>query len=495
LDGVVALGVVQDTAGAPNPLFVFAATTDRAAVYIAGGSAATNTNTVLSAAVTAANPAQAFAIAANAISCGANDSPIVALAPGGGVALLFVGKTKELGEIAEVIVAGASTPSAIYKTLLPYDSSLATNSQGLGWWMGSGSDAQRGPTVLRFNRDRSPWTYTPNTQDAGQAQNIAPWAKHGFRPPTIRGKATAFQGTARWLYYAITRGDGRSWIMCADSSVSPSGPQRLATNPLFDLGINACQTLGITSLFGTNPLLFFGYGNGIAQITLPLDGENPLDDSSCRFGSSGTLTMPDIDLNFPDEDKVAFTIRMVHDQVSPGAQDIQAQISLDGGAFTTLGSAGTGNGSSVSFPTSTLAKRITPRFVLTTIDPTKTPILVAFSVRVSINNVLYREWIMQCQPVVGTLQWGGEDRQNVYTMLSAFWSARKSGLPFPFTDVWQDKYVVRLLRFKVKHVRHSIGRAPEMIFWLHLLEVAPGAGNLVYGNSLATYGAITSKYG
>jgi hypothetical protein len=505
LDGV-GIGDVQDTGA--NKLFVFAATTDRAAIYIAGGVAATNTTNVLSAVVTAANPAQSFGLAASAFTCGATDSPITALTPGGlttfggnGQALVFVGKTKELGAIAEVTVAGGSTPVAIYFTLLPFDSSLSTNCQGMKLWQGTSED-QRGPEVLVFGRDRSPWTYAPA---AASAKNIAAWAQHGRRPPTIRGRPTCFQGTARWLYYGITRGDGHSYVLCFDSATQSSGTLTQGplttstalsppTNVLFDLGVNACSAMGITSLFGTNPLLFFGRGNNIAQVMLPLDGENPLDDANISFGSSGTMTMPDADWNFPDEDKVAFVVRMVHDQVAPGGQDISVQVSLDGGAFTTLGSAQAGNSTSVTFATSTVVKRVTPRFVLTTTDPTKTPILLAFTMRASINNVLYREWVLTCEPVAGSLPWGGEDRQNVKAMLDGFWAARRSGIPFAFVDVWQDNFVARLLRFNCHHRRHSQMGTPEVVFQIHLLEVSVGAGNSVYGNALATYGASTSKY-
>jgi len=146
LDGVVAFGDVKDTGS--NKLYIFAATSDRASAYIAGGSASTNTNTILSAAVTAATPAQSFGLAASAVTCGSTDKPITSIAPGGlvsigsqGQALLFVCSNKELGVIAEIQASGSSTPTAIYGQIIPFDSSLSTNGRGMRWVQGSGSEA------------------------------------------------------------------------------------------------------------------------------------------------------------------------------------------------------------------------------------------------------------------------------------------------------------------------------------------------------------------
>lgn len=503
LDGT-SLANVADTG--PNNLFIFAATTDRAAVYIAGGTSASNSNTILSSAVTAGTPPTAFGLAASAIATGGTDRPITALAPGGGSfvaggnVLLFIGNTKELGAIVEVVTAAGTV--AVYLVLLPFDSSLSTNCQGMRWWQGTSAEEQRGPTILVFGRDRSPWSYAPASASAA---NIAAWAIPGYNPPNIQGRATCFQGTARWLYYAITRSDGHSYLLCRDSRAQQSGSLTQgplitstqvgsATHSLLDLGVNACQALGITSLFG-NPTLFFGTGSNISNVVLPLDGENPLHDSSglCRFGSSGTLTIPDIDHNFPDEDKVEFVVRMVHDNVNPGAQDIQCAVSVDGGPFVNLGNAQAGNGSSVSFLTSTVSKRITPRFTLTTTDPTKSPILRAFSVRASINPLLYKEWLFVAEPNLHQMPWGGDDLGNVYILVNDFWNARKTGLPFTYIDRWGDNWVVRLLRFGEKHIKQEHGLPPQVQCSFQLLLVAPGAGNSAYGNQLARYG--TAKYG
>src|SRR5207244_13114822 len=79
LDGVVALTNVTN---GTNNLYVFAFTADRASMYIAGGTASTNSKLVQSG-TTTVNFASPF-------TCGGADSAITALTPGGGIALVFV---------------------------------------------------------------------------------------------------------------------------------------------------------------------------------------------------------------------------------------------------------------------------------------------------------------------------------------------------------------------------------------------------------------------
>lgn len=494
LDGT-GLSNVTDTSN--NHLYAWAITTDHSAAYLAGGPANTNWNLLVSAPLNVATPATQFTPTAQAVVCDSSDMPITSLAPGGGIAQLYVGKRDQLGQIVEITVSGSNSSTQqvpVYNTLVPFDTQTLTNAVGMKWWMGTGGDEQRGPTLLALPRDRSPWIYQPSTTDAGQASSIAPWAKRGYAPPNIKGTPGAFQGTSRFLYYSITSSQGHTWILARDSS--NTAVVGGATASWIDLGLNACTALDITGLFGQNPLLFLGYGNGIGRVVLPVDGDGPITDTTgnCRFCSSGTLDTPAISNGFPDEDKIDFSVRVVHDNLNPGAQDIAVWASNDGAPYTYLGNCVAGNASQIDFPTGTVTKRMGLRFVLTTTTPTITPILLAYSLRVSINPLLYREWNFVAEPAIHQMPWGGDDQQNIQTIVSTFWQARSSGLPFQFQDRWGDLYITRLLRFTESHVRQEAQRPPEVQLTFDLLWMANGPGNIRYDDSMAIYDAASSKY-
>lgn len=496
LDGT-GLNTIVDTAGTPTAQYVWAVTTDHASAYIAGGPAPTNWNLVVAAPLTVAHPGAAFTPTAQAVVCDSPDMPITSLAPGGGIALLYIGKQDQLGQIVEISIlgtGGTSTQVPIYNTLVPYDTQYPSNSVGMKWWMGTGGDEQRGPTLLALPRDRSPWIYQPNNTSAGQASSIAPWAKRGYAPPLIKGIPTAFQGTTRFLYYAITNSQGRTWILARDSS--NTAVVGGATAAWIDLSTNACQTLDITGMFGANPLLFMGHGNNICSVIMPVDGDSPVTDSTtnCRFCSSGTLDLPDISNGFPDEDKIDFAVRVVHDNLSPGAQDIAVWASSDGAPYVYLGNCSAGNSSQIEFPTGTVTKRMGLRFVLSTTTPTLTPLLLAYSLRVSINPLLYREWNFVAEPAIHQMPWGGDDQQNIQTIVSSFWQARSSGLPFQFQDRWGDLYITRLLRFTEAHMRQEAQKPPEVQLTFDLLWMANGPGNIRYDDAMSVYDAAASKY-
>lgn len=460
---------VQQTTG-PTNIYVWAVSTDRAASYVAGGTTISNYNQVMSSTAAASGygtPIQT------------GNGIITGLAPGGGLALVFVGKTTELGEI---------DTGGTYRTLIPFDSSLSTNCNPLRWWMSSGQTLQRGALVLVFPRERGIWTYQPSSQLAGNAYNISPWANPVVRPPNARGLVTAMQGTARWLYYTTTNGSGRTFIWRRDAATGNS-------HTWVDLGTNGCQTMAITSMFGTNPILFVGYGNSIASITLALDGDNEVDDPACRYVSSGTLDLADIDLGFPDEDKIGFYVHIVADDLVPGAQQISVSAADDNKTFLSLGTVSNSPNGSLMFATYTAVKRLSIRLTLTTTDPTKTPKLLAVSVRLSLNTQLFRLWQFTGTLSAGSSQdFGGDDLRNPQSDISKLWADRAAGVPLQFTDRWNDNYTVRLLRFSEMQSVRNIDKTPETQISCTLLYVASGKGTIVYDSSLAVYDAPTSVY-
>lgn len=462
------LGNVQQTAG-PTNIYIWAITTDRAASYVAGGTAVTNYNQVMSSAAAASGYASAIAT---------GNGIITSLAPGGGIAIVFVGKTTELGEI---------DTNGVYRTLIPFDSALSTNCNPLKWWLSSGENQQRGPTILVFPRERGLWVYQPATTNSGSAFNISPWADPVIRPPNARGIITAFQGTARWLYFTTYSNVGRTFVWRKDAATGDN-------HTYLDLGTNACQALCVTALFG-QPLLFAGTGNNLTSVILPIDGDNEADDPACRFAASGTLDYADIDLGFPDEDKIGFYVRVIADDLVAGAQTIDVQVAKDNGAYLDLGLVSQSPGQSVYFATYTAAKRLSPRVVYATNDPTKTPKGLAVSFRLSLNTTLYKLWTFTgTLSTGGTLGIGTDDLRNPQADIDALWADRAAGVPISFVDRWNQTYTVRLLSFKEQQILRQPDKTPETAVTCTLLYVSTGPGSFVYDAAIALYDQPTSVY-
>jgi hypothetical protein len=447
--------VANCTTAAPANAYIYALTTDRAAIYAAASATSTTAHTVM--AGTSATTFDQTSI----IPCGSAHSAITSLAPGGGLVLVYVGKETELGAI---------DTTAIYRTLLPYDSKASTNSGGLRWMLASGGEGQRGPLALVFVRDRSYWLYVPAAAHAGEAQNLAPWAADYLHPPNIRGRARAFQGTARWLFVAITSDAGATYVLARDSRTG-------ATHSLHSVGSHACTALGVTALFGPNPLLFIGRGNHVASVILPLDGEEPLEDPACRFEAAGTLDTGDLDLNLPTEPKVAFTVQVVADGLVADAQEIVVSYALDGAtSWTLLGQATTSPLSEIVFdaPLPT-PKRIALRAAFSTTSSSSTPVLHALVLRCSLNSKLYRQWVFEASVPTGDHALPGLDTQNPYTVITELWATRRAGVPVVFTDRWGDRYDVRILRMAEREVYREPFGTPENRLRLDLLETGVAA--------------------
>ena len=461
---LTSLSNVVDTAG-PTALYVFALTADRAAAYIAGGTAATDVNEVMSSAV----GGTAYA---SSVVCGSTASSITALAPGGGLVILYVGKETELGMI---------NSSGTYQVLKPFDSRLSTNCQSMRWYLSAGHEAQRGPVVLFFPRDRALWTYQPQSDQTGVVQNVSPWAMPGSRPPNVRGLPTAIQGTARWLYYAIQNSAGTVWLNKTDSRTGRA-------HTWAKLGASkTCNAMGVTTLLSTNPLLIVGYGSHVASIILPLDGDSPVDDTACRFNSSATLDLPDIDMNFPTEDKIAFGVTVVADDLSDGIREIDVYVRYDGGSNVLLGTVVDSPSTRIEFSEFSAVKRLGLRLVLRTTTSTICAKLRGYSVDLSINPRVYNTWAFQARLPGGTNTMLGDDLQNPYTILGSLWAARRTGTPIEFVDRYNDVYSVRITDIVEREIVREPSMTPETILELGLLEFSTtAAAEVTYAATVGT---------
>lgn len=450
--GVVA-EVTQDTSepGGVLPLYVWAVTTDHATAYLAGGPSTGHYFRVMSS-------VDAHQLYSKPVSTG--DSMIASLAPGGGLVLVYIGKIDGLGCIAN---------DGVYHGLIPFDSRLDTNCKPLKWLMASGNDQQRGSLTLVFPRDRSLWEYAPADQFSGTASCIAPWAQNFRRPPNARGKITALIGSSRWLYYAVQNSAGQTWIWRNDQSTG-------APHTYMYLGVGDVRSMAISHIFPGNPLLLFSLGTQIGSVVLPLDGDAEFDDTACRYALQGYVDIPDIDLGFPDEDKIGFGVRIISDGLVGLSRYHKVEASIDGGEWVDLGIANHSPSDELDFPlnTATQAKRIKLRVWFYTDDPALTPKLWGISLRVSLNTKVYRLFVIQTRLPSGSFNTLADDLQNPYLQILHSWLVRRRGTPVPFTDPWNDPYQVRVLKLQQQQALREPDRTPEWVLDWTLLEFLAG---------------------
>ena len=473
-DDLSTLNNVQNST--PSSLYVFAFVADRASAYVAGGPNATDVNKVTS----SLHGGTGYTKPSNAVTCGTSESEIVSLAPGGGVSIVFVGKETELGAIDE---------GGIYRQLVPFDSNLSTNCRNMRWWLGQTDEAQRGPVVLFFPREHALWSYQPRSGSTGSAQNISPWAHEGIRPPNARGIVTAIQGTARWMYFAIRNAAlARTWIIAQDARTG-------AHHTWLSIGDNQVQTMTTTSLFGF-PALVLGYEDHVAYVQLPLDGDAPIDSPGLPYADTGTLDLPDIDLDFPDEQKILFVVRIIADNLLAGQTSIEVQASYDGGPYTSLGICSESPVTELSFPSATSVRRVSLRLVFTTYNQGQTPQLRAVVLRSSINPRLYTIWNFQVKLPTGLNQLRADELLNPQTTIGDLWTARRNGTPVAFQDRWNVSWTVRILEMSEQETLSEPAAVPETVLDIHLLEVARTAGTTaaVYESSLYLYEASDALY-
>ena len=475
-------------------VFVSAYTTDKVAAYIAGGiSGGWGANGRGSAQVMSSVDGATFA-PSSIVKCGNPDWPITALAPGGGLVNLYVAKQNELGELDS---------TNVYRTLMPFDSVLPRNGLGMRWYfargagtgpaapavsLSEGGSEAVGPLILLVPRDNQLWLYAPSSASAGQAQNLTVWANPELRPPNARGETKALLGTSRWLYSAITDVNGHTWILKRDGRTG-------ATHTWLDLGVHTCTAIGWTPLDGTTlgaPHLFIGYDNNVLNVTLPFNTEWPPDDTTCRYQTSGTVDTPDIDLGFPSEPKVLFSVQVVADNLSAN-QTCEVLYALDGGAFQVLGTATTGPETDILFSDPRpSAHFVTLRAALTTTDPTQTPQLRALVLRCSLNTKLYRLWNLVAIVPAGAGTLPSDALRNPKTVIDGLWALRRAGIPVIFQDRWKARYQVRILEIEETEVAREPGGPLETAVALQLLEVSGSAALL--GQVVFTLGAWTNLW-
>lgn len=440
-----------------GPIYVYAATSDHATSYVAGSNS--TDPTVILASLTGTNdywtPTQT------------GTGGIVSLAPGGGIALLFVGKLGELGEIDQ---------TGLYRTLVPFDGLFDGNCQPMRWYLSSGADAQRGPTVLVFPRGHGLWLYAPSTITAGDSYNISPWSQPWLRPPNARGAITAIQGSSRWLYFAVQRRtDGHTWIYRRDAATG-------AAHTWLDLGAGMCSSMAITTNVPTspgNPVLLVGYGNTVLSVVLPLDGDSDIDDPACRFNVQGYLDLTDTDLGFPDEVKIPFAVRAVGENLAPNERWFEVWAAYDGGAWQNLGVVNTSlPESELEFPSGTSFRRLSIRVWFFSTDGSASPQLFGLSIRMSLNPKVYRLFVVQTTVPTASFDTLADNLYDPYQAIQNLWTARRAGFPVTYSDPWNDQFQVRILKLQQTQMLRQPDLAPETTLDMTLLEFIKGRSPL-----------------
>lgn len=458
-DSVVNLKQAPSEPGTDTvPIYVWAYTSDHATNFIAGGPSTGDYFRVMS----SVDPHQLYA---EPVPCG--DTLINSLAPGGGLTLVYVGKIDALGMIDD---------QAVYHDLIPFDSRLVTNCRPMRWLLASGADQQRGSLSLVFPRDRSLWEYVPADQFSGTASCIAPWAASFRRPPQARGLVTALVGSSRWLYYAVTNGAGDTWIWRNDQTTG-------APHTYLFLGQVDVGSMGITHMFTGNPRLLFSVGVDIGEVILPLDGDAEYDDPACRYALEGYVDLPEIDLGFPDEDKIGFGVRIISDNLVGLNRYHKVEASLDGGDWIDLGDAIHSPSDELDFPLTESPKRIRLRVWFFTDDNTQSPQMWGLSLRVSLNTKVYRLYLFQTRLPSASFATLADDLQNPYLQILKTWAIRRRGTPVPFLDPWSDEYLVRVLKIQEQQALREPDRTPEWVIDWTLLEFKTGSartGQFVY---------------
>lgn len=447
-------GNTSGTAGPDiGPIYIYACTSDHASSYIAGGNA--GDPTIIASSL---DPDQGYLTPTST-----GEGAIVSLAPGGGIALVFVGKTQELGEI---------DTQGLYRALIPFDSNFQGNCQPMRWYLSSGADAQRGPTVLVFPRGNGLWLYAPSTITSGDSYNISPWSQPWLRPPNARGRVTALQGSSRWFYFAVRRAsDGHTWIYRRDAATG-------ASHTWLDLGVGDCWAMAVTSLVPTspgNPVLLIGYGTSVLSVQLPLSGDVEVDDPTVRYQLLGYLDLPDTELGFPDEDKIPISVRVVGENLAPGQRWFDVDYSLDGGPWVRLGKVETPLPTSeLMFPSGLVFRRLAIRIWFNSTDGDESPQLFGVSIRMSLNPKLYRLHIVQTTVPTGSYQTLSDNLQNPYLLMQQLWQARRNGFPVTFDDPWNDRFQVRILKMQQTQMLRQPDLVPETTLDFTLLEVIKG---------------------
>lgn len=154
----------------------------------------------------------------------------------------------------------------------------------------------------------------------------------------VHGYVTAMAGDNRWLYVALYTPDGDTYIVAgreAQEGEFSEGP--LIWHPLAKIASVKCEAMHISGLY-TNPRLYFGLGDDVGYIILPRAGDNPINDSNCRYNLTGSIYFPSHSWASPTTSKLWKSIEIQGDKIT-SARYVEVYYRVDGGPWQLAGTA------------------------------------------------------------------------------------------------------------------------------------------------------------
>ncbi len=171
----------------------------------------------------------------------------------------------------------------------------------------------------------------------------------------VRGRVTALAGDNRWLYAAVLNPDGNSYILAGRKAFEGEvGP--IVWHPLVSLGAVECRALYLSGSYA-NPRLYYGAGYNAGYLILPRVGEDPIQDSNCRYETSGSLYYPAHSWFTPITVKVWKSIEIEGDYLTE-ARYVDVYYRIDGGTWRYAGRADRSPRDVIALPHDTHGSRI-----------------------------------------------------------------------------------------------------------------------------------------
>ena len=247
------------------------------------------------------------------LTVGDSSAPITSLAPGGGLVLLWAGKQDGLWGIP----SGAGGTATKY---LPFERRYARNARPLMW---------HGPLVLVPN-GRGLWTFQASSQTSGEASNITP-ARDSQQLGRVRGDIRALGDSARYVYAALVDTTFVPPQCYIDKMDTRNGHWHTWLYP----GQGNCETM-FSRATDTNlgpPSLWFGFGNHLGHVGLPMTGDDPLSDPNSLYTTSTTnveLISSSFDFNLPDAEKALLWVVLGAERLQGAIKFVNIDYQLDG---------------------------------------------------------------------------------------------------------------------------------------------------------------------
>lgn len=154
----------------------------------------------------------------------------------------------------------------------------------------------------------------------------------------VRGQVTALAGDNKWLYVALYTPDGDTYILAGRTAYGDEQAYGMMLwHPWVKLASTKVDAMHISGLW-TNPRLFLGTGVNVGYIILPRSGDNPLNDTACRYQTSGSIYFPAHSWGTPTTTKLWNQIEIMGEGLNL-ARYVEVYYRVDGGAWVYAGKA------------------------------------------------------------------------------------------------------------------------------------------------------------